>query len=342
MPALHSASVGLASELSEFVPPAPTASSLSAALLAETRDELETLAKAADRAAATCLASAPLAEALRSAVMRELAQIEIKQAAMASQPDGVSDFSLHQRIIELRASAAQGLELLRGALESTPAVSTANVPAVGADDCQPTSPPPAFASLPRSLGSPQRPTVCSATALPQQRDLSNQMPFGVSQAAPRAASPLPRASGRRQLSAQAFQSPLPSIYPSAAPDGPPSSTPLGSSAQVLRSGGYGSPVAGSPAASAAARLAPPGSGDAPPLSPPLAAALGGVAADMRQALSEIRSARRAPREPRETSVLSPLGGRAPAWGGAVCVGDDGRRLGLHQPLTQALWLGVRA
>lgn len=248
-------------EVSQEVGVAPfaaqSAPALSAALLAETREELERLAKAADRAAAACAASAPLAEALREAVMRELALITSSRADL-------DDRALKQRIDELRASAAQGLELLQGALNPAAAEESHM-------ECEVAPAAPSFAAAPGSLDSPQRGNASPKRVLDRQ---------GMAPMAPRAASPLP-CPRRRQL-----------------PGTPQKQQPRSPErAQAKKS------PRGQQAQPHARNLQSLPSG---PLSPPLAVTLGDVASDMRQALSEIRIARRLPREP---CALSPLGGR---------------------------------
>jgi len=305
------APLGLASELSEFAPPpAPTFAAISAALLAETREELDMLAKAADCAATTCLASAPLAEALRTAVMRELAQLEAKQATMSLQADPFEEAALRQRISELRASAAQGLELLRGALKNSPAFQ-----AEAQSPCTTTSLPPS--TSPASMANLQVPAQAFTSLsgfrspdFPPVLHGAHPMP-----AAPRAASPLPRACTRPWNDA---------IVPGTPPHG------------VVQS------CVDTPPPGATAALQ--GSASTNSLSPPFALALGCVVADMRQALSEIRLARRM--QPREPRVASPLGGRS---GGLARCGSGGLSrcgsglpsdgFGLRRPLPPALWQG---
>jgi len=94
---------------------------MAAALLAVARDELRALAEAADRAASTCSASAPLAEALRAEVERELFLLETQQANLASLDDGAmqeEEEAFLRKVEALRASAGQALALLEEALGS--------------------------------------------------------------------------------------------------------------------------------------------------------------------------------------------------------------------------------
>lgn len=91
--------------------PEPDVPSFTSALLADAREELSELALTADLAASTCVRTAPLAQMLRAAVDRELGVLAAVQAA------DPSDSSLPRRIMELRASAAQGQRMLRSALD---------------------------------------------------------------------------------------------------------------------------------------------------------------------------------------------------------------------------------
>merc|ERR1711972_153198 len=103
MPSPQQSSGGsLAEYLSEFAPPTPSAASVTAAILAATREELGSLAQVAVRARAVCRQSAPLTEALRAEVARELAELEVSVADNGIDP---------QRLAELRDAATEALTL---------------------------------------------------------------------------------------------------------------------------------------------------------------------------------------------------------------------------------------
>jgi len=229
---------GLASHISQFAPPAPGAGSVAAAMLAEAREELGALAEAAECAAASCLESAPLAEALRSTVLRELAELEEFAAhAFVDSGEGDPGACLPRRITELRDAAAQGLLMLQGAMRhgaSPPAAAAAGEGAT------------------RHGASPPGAAGAGEAAAARMR-------------VPPPPAPLPTFAAAAALSPGASRS---------APTSPASPTAAGGST--------------SPACSP---------------SPQLATALGDVAADMRQALTEIRARRSGPTAPTAAAEL---------------------------------------
>jgi len=97
----------LAASVSAFALPTPSQDAVLAATLADVRAELGALAQAADEAASTCPTAAPLAAALRSGVAMQLSALSLSPGELP--PSSV-------RIAEVRLATAQGLEALQGAL----------------------------------------------------------------------------------------------------------------------------------------------------------------------------------------------------------------------------------
>jgi len=114
----------LGSSISAFAPPAPGAAQVLAATREQACAELRALADAAGYAASTCPACVPLAEALRTAVARELAALRSKQ---------VTTSTALERAAGVRVVVAEGLHILMEALGRRPGDNDTSTPRMDND-----------------------------------------------------------------------------------------------------------------------------------------------------------------------------------------------------------------
>lgn len=112
-------SPSLAGSISAFAPPTPGPEQLCAAALVQASVELAALADSARCAASACPESIPLVETLCAAVTKELVALNAEQASAAhgKNVDSAAGAALSRRVCDLRAATAEGLQVLRQALE---------------------------------------------------------------------------------------------------------------------------------------------------------------------------------------------------------------------------------
>jgi len=114
-----SSSQSLAETLSRYPPPPqPGRVELKAAAVARLTQDLTRLAEAASRAARDCPKCSPLACALESQALRELASLQSAMVRFRERDGQPEDFLSERRLAELSTSASEGLALLSAALDS--------------------------------------------------------------------------------------------------------------------------------------------------------------------------------------------------------------------------------
>lgn len=281
----------LASRLAQFAPPVPPDScTVAGTLLAEARKELRALDTTAGRAGAACLAAAPLAEVLRREAAAELTQLEVMHWRDGGSGVALAMGVFTQRVTALRAAAAQALMLLEEALGVGSGERVA-----GETNCKPARDQAIADGAADSVSVPMRQSalLCAASA---ESSMSCESAYhghalgmvvgehtGPSLGHPALAMP-PEGSGGVLLPCD--DSTLKEADPRALDFSGP---PLAAEVSFECHNGLGTAI--SPASPAGARVAAQTSPASPPSSPEFAAALGGLAADMRDALNRIRSAR---------------------------------------------------
>lgn len=109
-------SPSLARSIAGYSPPRPGPQQLAAASLVQASVELAALVEAARCAAIACPESMPLVEALCAAVADELVLLHGQQSSSAL--DSESAAALSNRVSELRAATAEGLQVLQVALNA--------------------------------------------------------------------------------------------------------------------------------------------------------------------------------------------------------------------------------